>query len=304
MRQDAWRREAASYPLSGEVLPRYTDVDIWQHMNNSALISIQGEAVHLAVRSVFGARAWRDSQPALACARSETDFLAESYYPEPLAWGAKLLSAVPEGVRVATALFQGGRCVGLHEACLQGWTDGLPAGFSADQREALRTAQVPGAEALVAGQPGRGDDNAPALADFPWRHRLDIRFGDSDARRMASDAWLARCAEQMRITFLNEAYGARTRPRGGMMVVHVSLRWLRRAMPGAQWEIGCGVAQLGERSLTVRGACFEDGRCLATCESVMVAIDRQTRRSAPVPEELRAVLEPWRLRAAPLGLTS
>jgi acyl-CoA thioester hydrolase len=61
---------------------------------------------------------------------------------------------------------------------------------------------------------------------------------------------------------------------------------------------------MGERSLAVRGAMFEAGQCVATCESVMVAIDRETRRSAKITDEARALMEPYRLRPASAGLAS
>ncbi len=307
MRHDAWRRDAASYPLRGEMLPRYTDVAVWQHLNNTALITIQGESVQQGLRSVLGPDAWRDSMPVLGCVSHATDFLAEAYYPGPLAWGAKVLGVDAGGLRIAAALFQKDQCVGLHEATISGWADGAVVGLGAEQMAALRTAQVPGADAMApagaaarqgaATSAGHGHGHAPTLEHFPWRRTEAIRFGDSDARRLASDNWLARCAEQMRVEFMNHLYGPQRRVRGGMMVAHVGLRWLRRAAPGTEWQLGCGVAHVGERSVAVRGAMFEAGRCLAVCDSVMVAIDHGSRRSAQITDEARAAMEPYRLRA-------
>ncbi len=300
MRHDAWRRDAASYPLRGELLPRYTDVDVWQHLNNSALISMHGESVQHALRSVFGPDAWRRSQPVLAAVSGATDFLAEAYYPEPLGWGARVLAVDGDGVRVAAALFQHGRCVGLHETVVAGWADGRPVGLGADAVASLRAAGVPGADTVdpLHGPSDRASDG-PAPDHFPARTTLAMRFGDSDARRFASDAVLARAAEQMRVEFLGRVFAARPRRTGGMMVAHVALRWLHRGAPGPRWEGGCGVAHVGDRSLAMRGAVFDAGRCVASCDSVMVAIDPETRRSAPLPDDARALLEAQRVRAHP-----
>ncbi len=307
MKHDAWRREAASYPLRGELLPRYTDVDIWQHLNNTALISMHGEAVQQALRGVFGADAWRTGLPVLACVDNTTDFLAEAHYPAPLTWGARVLGVDACGLRVGTALFQHDRCVGLHGATLAGWTDGQAGGLGEPALTALRAAGVPGAGttdaiASLPPEPSTSPNRSPAapvalpdLAHFSWRTTLALRFGDSDARRMASDTCLARCAEQVRVEFLHQVFGGQPRALGGMMVAHVALRWLRRGPPPAQWEAGCGVAHVGERSLAVRSALFDAGRCVAVCDSVMVAIDRESRRSAPLSDAARSLMAPYRL---------
>jgi len=80
------------------------------------------------------------------------------------------------------------------------------------------------------------------------------------------------------------------------MVAHVSLRWLHRGAPGPQWQAGCGVAHLGARSIALRAALFDAGRCVALCDSVMVIIDRESRRSAALSDATRALFAPYRLR--------
>ena len=297
MRHDAWRRDAASYPLRGELMPRHSDVDIWQHLNNTALISMHGESIQQGLRSVFGPEVWRNSEPALACVGNATDFLAEAYYPEPLTWGARVLGVDVKGVRIGTALFQHGQCVGLHEATVSGWADGQVVGLGPEQLAALRAAGVPGADTVTPAAVPAGTGHMPDMQHFPWQRTVGIRFGDSDARRLASDTWLGRCAEQVRVELLNQMYGAQRHTGGGMMVAHVALRWLRRTTPGVQWQVGCGVAHTGGRSLAVRSAMFEAERCVAVCEAVMVAIDRESRRSVQITDEARALLEPYRLRA-------
>jgi hypothetical protein len=93
MRQDAWRRDPASYPLRGTLMPRFVDVDVWQHLNNTALITMHGEVVQQAVQSLLGPDAWRASTPVLSGLTAATDFLAEGYYPTPLDWGARVTAA-------------------------------------------------------------------------------------------------------------------------------------------------------------------------------------------------------------------
>jgi len=303
MKKEAWRREAASYPLSGEMPTRYTDMDVWQHMNNCALINLHGEAVHHALHTLFGPRAWRDGEPVVGYLASTTDFIAQAYYPDPLSWGARVVGIDERGLRIATALFQRGQCVSLHEALLAGWADGRPVALAPDQLSVLRAARIEGAERLHEGDCLRPGGTAPRLEHFRWQRPIALRFGDSDARRLPSDAWLGRCAEQMRIEFLTEIRGeSRRARRGGMMIAHANLRWHRRDAPAAQWQMGCGIARLGERSVVVRGALFQDDTCVAECDSIMVFFDHATQRTATLDEADRAALEPWLLRAVPSAL--
>lgn len=299
MRHDAWRRDPASYPLRGELLPRYTDVDVWQHLNNTALIAMHGEALQHALRDLLGAHAWRRGEPAIACAASATDFLAEGQYPQPLDWGARVLRIDAGGLHLASALFQHGACVGLHGCSLAGWAGGAIAGLGTETLATLRAAAVPGVEAAdPLAAPAVAAAPEPDPEHFPWRTTLATRFGDADARRLASDHCLARFAEQVRVEFLGGVFDARTRELGGMLVAHVGLRWLHRAAPGPRWEAGCGVAHVGERSIAVRAAMYDAGRCVAVAESVMVTIDPASRRSAPLSEGARAALARFRLGVA------
>jgi acyl-CoA thioester hydrolase len=296
MRQETWRRDPSAYPIRGELAPRYTDVDVWQHMNNTALIGLHGETLHHALRAVLGPQAWRASQPIVAFRRNATDFLAEAHYPETIVWGARVLGAEAGGLRIATALFQHERCVGLHETTLCGWHEGRATGLGDATVAALRAANVPGADAVdPAAAPDEPDEPPPTLESLPWRTAIATRFADSDARRLASDNFLARCAEQVRVEFLGQTFGSRERRMGSMMVAHVALRWLGRAAPGRHWEAGCGLTRVSERSFAARSAFYEDGRCVAVSDSVMVSIDPESRRSAPMTEQARALLAPWQV---------
>lgn len=309
MKQEPWRRDAASYPLHGELQPRYTDVDLWQHLNNTALISLHAEACQRWLRGVFGATVWRDAAPLIAKRGSATDFLAEAHYPEPLATGVRLGAVDDAGFSLASALFQHGRCVGLQETVFGVWQQGAAAPLPAALRQTLAAAaaaQPPLPAATAAeGVPPAGaalppPPAPPRWADFPWQSEVMSRFADSDARGLTSDTSLARATEQTRAQFLGGLLGAeRLGDAVGFMVAHVELHWLQRGRSPAHWRVGCGVTRLGERSIAVRGALFDGETCVAVGDTVMAAIDRASRRSAALPEAVRAKLAPCRLPAAP-----
>ncbi len=300
MKKDAWRRQPSSYTLQSELMPRYTDVDLWQHLNNAALISMHGENCQRWLRGVFGTSVWRQAKPAIATLACATDFLAEGQYPEPLTTGTRLLGFDADSFRLASALFQNGSCVGLHDATLAVWDQGQPLALPSAVIDALQAAaaQQNGLPALDRAAPEAPVPGPiPTINDLPWRMSLSSRFSDSDARSQTSDASVARYAEQARVEFLTQVFGdIRRASTTGFIVGHVAARWLRRSRPAADWQTGCGVTRLGDRSITVRGALFDGDVCHAVYDTVMVVIDRETRRSAALPDDTRALLETYRLR--------
>ena len=53
MKQDTWRRDPAAYALQGTLQPRFTDVDMWQHINNVAQIGLHGEVLQQWLRATL-----------------------------------------------------------------------------------------------------------------------------------------------------------------------------------------------------------------------------------------------------------
>lgn len=300
MKNEAWRRLPSAYPMRGELMPRYNDVDLWQHLNNTALISLHGENCQRWLRATFGTDVWRQVRPVIAVCALETDFLAEAHYPEPLATGCRLLAVEGGAFQLGSALFQHGHCVGLQQATLAVWADGQPVPLPVAVADALHA--VAALQPALAAGAGMASRTAmapamPALADFPWQIPLAARFADSDARGLTSDTSLARYAEQTRVQFLTQVFGPeRMASPTGFIVGHVALRWGHRASPPAQWQAGCGVTRLGERSMAVRSGLFAGDQCHAVCDTLMVAIDHATRRSTALPAASREVLERHRLR--------
>lgn len=64
-------------------------------------------------------------------------------------------------------------------------------------------------------------------------------------------------------------------------------------------QIGTRVANIGRSSVKLEQAIFQDGRCAATAQTVIVQIDTTTRQSAAITDSARARLSA--LAAAPAG---
>jgi acyl-CoA thioester hydrolase len=260
-----------------------------------------------------GDAAWRAGPAAIGPEATSTDFIAVAYYPTPLTAAARITHVNERDIGIASALFQKGHCVGLHQSRVVSWApNGQPVPMSAElqaafaRRMAAQAPLPPGGEpesghkpALA--HPGDSAGGAPAdsmhvlprrPADFPAHYLLASRFGDHDATGRTSDQALGRMAEQGRVNLLTALMGPeRLASPVGFMVAHVSLRWLRRSRAPAAWNVGSGVLRSGDRSITIRAQLSDGDECQAVCDSVMVAIDRAARQSIRLPDDLRAAVQ-------------
>jgi acyl-CoA thioester hydrolase len=72
------------------------------------------------------------------------------------------------------------------------------------------------------------------------------------------------------------------------VVVRPEIDFLRELRWPGTVEIGTAVAEIGRSSCCFAHAIFHEGACAATGCTTMVLIDRETRRSRPLPPELFA----------------
>lgn len=297
MKHERWRHDPAQYELSCTIEPRWSEVDTLRHLNNSALHGLHQEVRLRLLTARIGDAFWRARGPRLLASRVGTDFLLQSHYPQPLLAAARITALDAQQLVVATGLFQDGRCVGLQTAQLHA--------VEKDHRIAL---PAPWHQALAgsAAQAPVGDTAAHALAlqldMFAQRRELDSRYADLDATGRTSELALMRSAETGRAALLRAAFAALgndgRRAGLGLLVARVDLRLLRQAPAPPVWQLGAGVTHLGRSSLVARVALF-DGlpQCHALADCVLVFVDRDAGTPVAMPDEVRAVLDRYRVAA-------
>lgn len=119
-----------------------------------------------------------------------------------------------------------------------------------------------------------------------WTRDL-ARFGDTDRQGHINNAAYATYSETGRVAFLNDALGGS--PRGtAPVIVRLEMDFRAEMQWGGEVEIGTAVLSVGRSSFRIAQGIFKAGVCSATAECVLVLMDDETRRSVPVPDELRA----------------
>src|ERR1700750_1087290 len=113
--EDTARRAPASYPARITVRSLFSDMDVFRHINNSALSRYFEEGRADLNIIAFGAASITapvDGEQILF-ATATIDFLAPARYPGSLEIGTGVLRIGKSSYTVAQAAFQGGNCVAL-----------------------------------------------------------------------------------------------------------------------------------------------------------------------------------------------
>jgi acyl-CoA thioester hydrolase len=109
-----------------------------------------------------------------------------------------------------------------------------------------------------------------------------LRYGDTDRQGHVNNAVFATFLETGRVEFLYDP--RRPLARDGAEFVLVSLKVDLEgevSWPG-RVEVGTRVTRVGTSSFTLEQVVYQEDRRVATAESVVVQIDRDTRKSAPL----------------------
>jgi acyl-CoA thioester hydrolase len=137
------------------------------------------------------------------------------------------------------------------------------------------------------------------LEAYPSRTSTDIRYADLDRQGHVNNAVFATFSEVGRVAFMYDP--ARPLASEGRSFVIARLQVDFRAelfWPGSV-DIGTGVVRVGRSSFTLAQGIFNDGRLVATTEATIVMVDKETRRSTPLPPATVEILHSLRLADAP-----
>lgn len=130
----------------------------------------------------------------------------------------------------------------------------------------------------------------PKLEDFPVRSFDKLRYGDTDRQGHVNNAVFATFLETGRCDLLERVWGPFWGGTGASFVlVRLELDYRAELFWPGRVEIGTAVMSLGNSSIRMVQAVFQEGRLAATAQAVGVHLNAQ-KRPAPLPEDARAKL--------------
>ncbi|MEJ6594153.1 acyl-CoA thioesterase [Parasphingorhabdus sp.] len=129
--------------------------------------------------------------------------------------------------------------------------------------------------------------------NYPVSVVMQTRFQDIDPNRHLNNVAFAAMFENARVRLNRGLRPWADRPRNERsMVAAVTINYLREGQYPDDVEISSGVSRIGTSSYVIAQAMFQNGQCLATCDSVIVC--RTDGEGKPLRQEVVKELEKMR----------
>ena len=133
------------------------------------------------------------------------------------------------------------------------------------------------------------------LEEFPFQTFDKVRYADTDRQGHVNNAAFSTFLETGRVEFLYNPDDPLAAENGAFVIASLNLTFLAEINWPGRVDIGTGVTKVGNSSLKLYQGIFQEGRCVATAETVIVQMDERTRRSAPLSEKARVFLQQYQL---------
>ncbi|CAA9279754.1 MAG: hypothetical protein AVDCRST_MAG27-3933 [uncultured Craurococcus sp.] len=131
----------------------------------------------------------------------------------------------------------------------------------------------------------------PGPERFPAWTEEKLRIADTDLNGHINNGAIGALFEAGRGELLTEIAGLPQARAVAIALARVEIDYLRELHYPGRVRIGTFVARIGGSSFALQQGLFAGEACHAAALSVMVALDRETRRATAVPPALRAALE-------------
>ena len=130
-------------------------------------------------------------------------------------------------------------------------------------------------------------------AHYPVSVIMQTRFQDIDPNRHLNNVAFAAMFENARVRLNRSLRPWTERPKNERsMVAAVTINYLGEGQYPDDVEISSGVSKVGTSSYVIAQAMFQNGQCIATCESVIVC--RTDGEGKPLRQEVVDELEKMR----------
>ena len=137
------------------------------------------------------------------------------------------------------------------------------------------------------------DPKSFKLDDFPFRTFDKISYGDTDRQGHVNNAVFTTFMETGRAEMLYDPETPLVEAGKTFVIANLDLHFVAEIHWPGKVDIGTGVTKIGNSSIGLFQAVFQDGVCVATANSVIVRVENG--KSSPLSAAARTHLEKKRL---------
>ena len=134
-----------------------------------------------------------------------------------------------------------------------------------------------------------------SLTDFPFQTFDKVRYADTDRQGHINNAVFSTFLETGRVEFLYDPESPLADEGAAFVIASLTLNFLSEIHWPGRIDIGTGVTRVGNSSVSLFQGLFQDGRCVATAETVIVQMNDETRKSHPLSGRIKDFLAQHKL---------
>ncbi|TNE83844.1 MAG: acyl-CoA thioesterase [Gammaproteobacteria bacterium] len=125
-----------------------------------------------------------------------------------------------------------------------------------------------------------------------FEYQIEPRFSETDALGHINNTALPVWFEAARSDIFRLVHPHLTREDWPMILASIKVDFVDQIHLGSAVTINTGIQKIGGKSFTVEQRAFQNGKLVARGEAVLVWFDYRQQASQPVPDEVRALLQP------------
>ncbi len=128
------------------------------------------------------------------------------------------------------------------------------------------------------------------LKDFPLQAYDKLRFADTDSQGHVNSAVFSTFLETGRAEMLYDAQSPLVDEGAVYVVAKLDIQLLGEVLWPGQVDIGTAVLKVGNSSVNLYQQLYQNGKCVAKADTVIVQMNEVTRKSQPLSAEIIATL--------------
>ena len=124
--------------------------------------------------------------------------------------------------------------------------------------------------------------------DFPYEEQIEVVFRDVDAMGHVNNAVFFTYMETARIKYVTKLFEMTDLLDLPLILVRAECDYKSPALLGEQLTVGTGITRFGNKSFDLAYRIVaQDGRLIATGQTIQVMYDYQARSAFPIPDEIK-----------------